>query len=130
MTVCVIFVCKVHVWNVNCAQATALIYFRLTACGSVDVVDTENVSICRSLESPTLGFLLKQFELSQLDISYLLFWNTGSGGIDIVVCVVCAPILLYFCLDNCQSVKMVCDGQVALIIKQLRPFVRDITMTS
>ena len=45
-------------------------------------LETENVLTPGALEPLNFGLkrMLRQTELSEPDISYLMFWNTGSGG--------------------------------------------------
>ena len=54
---------------------------------SVKDFDTEIVSTQGGLELPTFRFMLNglPFELPGPDICYPMFWNTGSGSIDIFV---------------------------------------------
>ena len=52
------------------------------------ISETENVSTQGGLEPPTFEFMPDALliELLGPDICYPLFWNTGSGGMDIFVC--------------------------------------------
>ena len=77
---------KVNIWNVNCAWATAFIFeTNRCSCESVKVFETENVSTWGGHEPPTFGFMLNALTIWAIRARHLLpmFFNTGSGGIDI-----------------------------------------------
>ena len=58
------------------------------SCESVDDFETEKVSTRAGLEPPTFGFMPNDLTIVLLgpDISYFMFWNTCSGGMDTFVC--------------------------------------------
>ena len=80
----VIFVCKVNIWNVNYARATAFIFRLKNGCSwqSIDFFETENISTQGELEPPIFRFMPNALpvELPEPDTCCPMFSNTGSGG--------------------------------------------------
>ena len=86
----IFFVCNVSIWNVNSVRATAFIFYsRTNILGNVSIFWIENVTTQGGLDDRlTVGFMPKglPFELPGTDICCPMFWNTGAGGMYILIC--------------------------------------------
>ena len=81
-----IFLYKVNIWNVNCAQALAIIFNSSSDVlkKSVEVLKTKCLDTEETFKRiPTFGFMPSalRFELPRADMCYLVVWITGSGGL-------------------------------------------------
>ena len=68
-----VYFCKVNIWNVNCAQATAFIFdlgIHVLACESVEGFETENVS---ARGDSTLRFMSNALTIWAIGVRYFLF---------------------------------------------------------
>ena len=82
-----IFVCKVDIWNINCAWTTALIFDpRTDVLEKMSIFLWQKILLPGGFHSPISGFLSTTlaFELPGPHICYPMLWNTGSGGINIL----------------------------------------------